>query len=284
MELAFPNLRRNQQTGSKPRCHLLTKGTDCEIAARLTSLIEPWGKVRLTDRWMPSGFERCAEAQLHSANELLPDRQDRENLRDWWLAISTERTATPNIDLASTCLVRGKEGLLLVEAKAHDAELRNEERGKPLADHASDDSRRNHDHIDLAIRAANVFLSDETKLTWSLSRDSHYQMSNRFALAWKLTELGIPVILAYLGFISCEEMGKGEKQRPVSSQEEWEEMVRVHSRPLFPDEVWNRELRVCGQSLIPIIRTWKQPLPVSKCDRSTCRKEEIRNPADGNPK
>ncbi len=233
---------------------------------------------------MPSGFERCAEAQLHSANELLPDRHDRENLRDWWLAISTERTATPNIDLASTCLVRGKEGLLLVEAKTHDAELRNEERGKPLADHASDDSRRNHDHIDLAIRAANVSLSEETKLTWSLSRDSHYQMSNRFAWAWKLTELGIPVILAYLGFIGCEEMRKGDKQRPISSQEEWEEMVHVHSRPLFPDEVWKRVWCVRGRSLVPIILTFHQPLPVSDCDGSTYRTDEARNPAGGDPK
>jgi hypothetical protein len=260
MELAFPMLHRNQQKGSKPRCHLLTKGTDSEVAARLTSLIEPWGKVRLSDHWMPSGFERCAEAQLASANELLPDLQCQETLRDWWLAISTERTATPNIDLASTCLVRGKEGLLLVEAKAHDAELRNEERGKPLKDHASDDSQRNHEHIDLAIRAANASLSVETKLRWSLSRDSHYQMSNRFAWAWKLTEIGIPVILAYLGFIGCEEMRKGDKQRPISSEEEWEEMLRVNSRPLFPGEVWNREWCVHGQSLIPIIRTSKQAL------------------------
>jgi len=260
MELAFPKLRRNQQKGSKPRCHLLTNGTASEVAARLTSLIEPWGDVRFTDCWMPSGFERCAEAQLHTANELIPDRQDRQALRDWWLAVSTEGTTTPNIDLASTCLVRGKQGLLLVEAKAHDAELRSEERGKQADNHSSNGSQRNHDHIDLAIRAASNSLSEATKLKWSLSRDSRYQMSNRFAWAWKLAELGIPVILAYVGFVGCEEMRKGKKQRPISSQEQWEDMVCDHSRPLFPDEVWNREWHVRGHSLIPIIRTSNQAL------------------------
>jgi len=260
MHVVFPQLGPKQQKGSKPRCHLLTHGTAPEIAARLTALIEPWGKVRSTDRWMPSGFERCAEAQLHLANDLIPDRRDRETLRDWWLAISKGETTTRNIDLASSCVVQGKEGLLLVEAKAHNYELGKEEEGKRLSKGCSNDSRTNQEHIALAIRAANASLSEETKLTWSLSRDSRYQMSNRFAWAWKLTELGIPVILAYLGFIGCEEMREGKKQRPIASQEEWAEMVRVHSRSLFPDEVWNRPWHVYGQSFIPIIRTTDQPL------------------------
>jgi hypothetical protein len=218
------------------------------------------GNVRSIDRWMPYGFERCAEAQLHSANKLLPHRLDRETLRNWWLATSKGKITTPNIDLASSCLVQGKEGLLLVEAKAHDYELRKEEQGKRLSKDCSNDSRSNHEQIALAIRAANASLSEETKLTWSLSRDSRYQMSNRFAWAWKLTELGIPVIVAYLGFIGCEEMREGKKQRPITSQEEWAGMVRVHSRSLFPDEVWNRAWRVHGQSFIPIIRTTDQRL------------------------
>jgi hypothetical protein len=86
-------------------------------------------------------------------------------------------------------------------------------------------------------------------------------MSNRFAWAWKLTEIGMPVILLYLGFVGCEEMRDGKKQRPIAGKEDWEEMLRVHSRPLFPFEVWNREWRIMGQSFIPLIRTANQPLP-----------------------
>ena len=82
----FPKLLRNQQKGSKPRCHLLTSGTTFEVAARLTKLIAPWGEVRSDDRWMPSGFEQCGEAQLHSADELIPDPEIRDALLNWWLA------------------------------------------------------------------------------------------------------------------------------------------------------------------------------------------------------
>ena len=260
MQVAFPQLGPRQQRGSKPRCHLLTHGDSSEIAARLTSLIEPWGIVQSTDRWMPSGFERCAEAQLHAAGEILPNRRDRELLRDWWLAIATDRVTTPNIDLASTCLVQGRAGILLVEAKAHDYELRKEEQGKKIDKNSSVDSNRNHEQIGLAIHAANRSLSEETKLRWSLSRDTHYQMSNRFAWAWKLAELGIPVILTYLGFIDCEEMRNGKTSQPIASLKEWEELVRDHSRPLFPSEVWNQQWKVQGQSFIPLIAATYQPL------------------------
>lgn len=92
------------------------------------------------------------------------------------------------------------------------------------------------------------------------SVDAEWKHVNyRFAWAWKLTELGIPVSLAYLGFISCEEMRKG-RQRPIASQEEWEELVRNHSGPLCPNEVWNQDWRVHGQSFIPVTLTSDQPL------------------------
>jgi hypothetical protein len=85
-------------------------------------------------------------------------------------------------------------------------------------------------------------------------------MSNRFTWAWKLAELGTPVILVYLGFVGYEEMNKGKSQRQVTGQKDWDEMVRAHSQPLFPVEVWNREWQVHGQSLIPLIRVCDQPL------------------------
>lgn len=69
----------------------------------------------------------------------------------------------------------------------------------------------------------------------------NYQMSNRFTWAWKLAELGTPVILVYLGFVGCEDMHKSKSQHQVTGQEDWDEMVRAHSQPLFPFEVWNRE-------------------------------------------
>ena len=45
-----------QRKGSKPRCHWLTHGDSQRVAARLTELIKPWGRVGADDRWMPEGF------------------------------------------------------------------------------------------------------------------------------------------------------------------------------------------------------------------------------------
>lgn len=267
--IRFPALRRNQQTGSKPRCHLLTSGKKDEVAARLTKLISPWGHVHTSDSWMPDGFTDCEEAQLHTAERIILDPRVRSALANWWLAFYGPRTTTPNWDLASTCTVQGRPGVLLVEAKAHDAELRNEERGKPLGSEdgrgVSIESRRNHVRIGACIQEASLALSGETKLPWAFSRDWNYQMANRFSWSWKLTELGLPVILVYLGFLACNEMQKGESQEAFSCERDWEQLVYDHSYYLFPRDVWNRELRVHGQSLIPLIRTWSLPL----CEEAT---------------
>ncbi len=263
--LRFPQLKEKQQTGSKVRCHLLTSGTKAEVAQRLTTLIRDFGEVLATDSWMPDGFTQCDEAQLHAAERIIPDLKLRASLLSWWLAVpGARRTTTPNWDIASTCSVHGRRGLLLIEAKAHDAELRNEERGKPLGAEdgkgVSIDSRRNHVKIGACIQDASLALSEQTQLVWALSRDWNYQMANRFAWAWKLTELGIPVILVYLGFIGCEEMRKGAAQRPIADKEDWQQMVHAHCKPLFPHEVWNQEWHVHGRSFIPLIRVAEQSL------------------------
>jgi hypothetical protein len=214
---------------------------------------------------MPDGFTQCDEAQLHTAERLVPDPQMRASLLSWWIAAPGKRkTTTPNWDIASTCTISGKRGLLLVEAKAHDAELRNEERGKPLGGEdnkgVSIESRRNHVRIGACIQESSLALSGQTCLAWALSRDWNYQMANRFSWAQKVVELGTPVILVYLGFIGCEEMREGTRQRPIESKDDWQEMVHEHSRHLFPRQVWNQEWQVHGQPLIPLIRTYNQSL------------------------
>ena len=42
----------------------------------------------------------------------------------------------------------------------------------------------------------------------------------------------------------------------ASSENNWQQMVEAHSRPLFPREVWNSEWHVHGQSFIPLVRTY----------------------------
>jgi hypothetical protein len=252
-------LRPNQRNGSKIRCHQLTHGSRDDVAKSLNLLTEPWGHVSpATDRWMPNGFDTIDEAQLGTAARLIPSEDHRQALLDWWLA-TAENANTPNWDIASTCVIDDKPGLLLVEAKAHDAELRNEEKGKELRPPVSINSRRNHLRIGACIQDANLALTGETGLPWALSRDWNYQISNRFTWSWKLTSLGISVILVYLGFLRADEMRK-PNQTPFTRPEDWEQLVRLHSAYLFPEEVWNRKWTLHDQLFIPIIKTLYLPL------------------------
>ena len=260
-------LKPKERRGSKPRCHLLTSGQPAEVAARLTALIDPFGSVNPDDSWMPEGFEDVEEAQLHKAPRLIAEPV-ASKLRDWWLAPGSHRALTPNFDIASTCSVAGTPGILLIEAKAHEAELLNECHGRkldsrPRRDGQMPDPRAlSHDTIGDAISEACAGLASATGLRLAISRDRCYQMSNRFAWAWKLTQLGIPVVLVYLGFLNCDEMRAHSD--PFASDAVWTRLVLEHSAPLFPETMWNRPWACNGQTLIPLVRSLEQPLPSAR--------------------
>jgi hypothetical protein len=249
----FARLRSKEQRGSKPRCHLLTHGTNEEVARRLTSLIDdPRGSVAACDSWMPIGFEATEEAQLHKAERLIRNPNDRLALRTWWLADPRPTSRTPNWDIVSTCSIDGQRGFLLIEAKAHQGELISEACGKKLH---KDSSEANHHRIGRAIDEANRGLELATKTEWRLSSARCYQMSNRFAWAWKLCTLGHPVALVYLGFIGAREM-----PRPFDRSVDWHNLVKQHSAPLFPTGIWGRSIGINGVTLLPLIRTSGQQL------------------------
>lgn len=257
MTLAFPELSARAQRGSTPRCHLLTNGAPEMVAARLTALGAPFATVRPTDEWMPRGFTDPGEAELDKAERLLrPDC--RRRLAEWWLPTGRQRARTPNFDIASTCSVGGGPGLLLVEAKAHDEELRKEAAGRQLPKDASAARKASHPAIGGAISKARKGLTAATHLEWKISRDCRYQMSNRFAWSWKLNELGIPVVLVYLGFLSAGEMT--DKGRPFADAKEWEALVRDHGKAVVPDEVWGRCWTVHDVDFVPLIASVVQPL------------------------
>ena len=244
MDSFLEKLKPDVRMGSKPRCHWLTHGAPGQVANRLNALAGPWGSVSADDHWMPEGFYRIQEAQLDKAARLLP-KQDRGKLRDWWLAVSRPNTRTPTWDIASTCTVDGHKGLLLVEAKAHTPELKTNDQVKG--------SLPNRERIAECIEEANAALADQTDLNWALSHKHRYQMANRFAWSWKLTELGYPVVLVYLGFLRAEEMRKGSEQTPLENHAEWECLVKAHSEPLFPAGVWDRQWCIRGQPFVPRI-------------------------------
>lgn len=186
--------------GSRLRCLMLSSLSEDQVANSLSELISPHATVQTTDFWRPRGFTDPSEPELCKTTEFLP-REICEEVSNWWLAVR-RRATTPVWDIAANCSVPGYEqkGIVIVEAKAHWKELSEE--GKKFG---TNTNKENHQRIGDAIQEANSGLG-ELRGDWNLTRDSHYQISNRFAWAWKLTQLGIPVVLVYLGFLNATEM------------------------------------------------------------------------------
>jgi hypothetical protein len=254
----------DKKRGSRPRAVLMMDGDRATVAARLTTMVALNG-VTLSDQdqWMPTGLPQLIggewdprpadEAILGKPNPLVgPAHQ--QVLQEWWLAVA-RRANMPNWDIASTCTIQGTPGLLLVEAKAHFKELGHASKSKP----GSDDSKLNHDRIGKAIDEACGAWQSTTNLPWGLSRDSHYQLSNRFAWAWKLATMGIPVVLVYLGFVNATDMA--DNRTLIGSADEWKRGMKAHAAGVVPDAIWESRADFNGVPVIPLLRAFHQPLP-----------------------
>jgi hypothetical protein len=251
-EQLLQRLLPNQRRGSKPRCHLLTHGDAPDVAERLSALLPPDGHVGGEHVWLPRGFDDLDEAKLGESPDFL-NGQQRETVTSWWLKVR-QNANTPNWDIASTCSVEDRPGLLLVEAKAHSSELSAVGKTKPQTPNGEE----NHSQIGRAIEEANDALN-RLRNGWALSRDSHYQMSNRFAWGWKLASMKVPVVLVYLGFLQAAEMSDCGK--PFNAAEDWSCVVRGHGNGIVPESVWDNRLDVEGTPLYVFIRSMHLDLP-----------------------
>jgi hypothetical protein len=242
-------LPERQRRGSRARCILLTSGSDQDVARRLSELAEPFASIDPDrDRWMPRGFADPAEARLGEALSLLSSER-REAIICWWLAVR-EHANTPNWDIASTATIDGTKGLVLVEAKAHEAEIKTH--GKPNKGRAE-----NHMRIEAACQEASTALNG-IQPEWALSVDRNYQLCNRFAWAWKLASLGVPVVLVYLGFLRAEEMR--DQGRPFANGDQWEHLVRGHSKGIAPASIWDTPVHIDGTPLYAKIHSMELSL------------------------
>ena len=241
--------------GSRPRAVLLADGSREHVAERLARIVDrPEVVFSPEDRWQPRGKPDVREAQLDKQLEdgavLLPGAM-RRRMRDWWLVDHRSgRARTATWDVASTCTISGKKGLLLVEAKAHSEELKKDDRcwAKGV----------NRTRIDRAIEEANVGLRELTGGPWELSTRHHYQLSNRFAWSWKLAMMGVPVVLLYLGFLNAREMQtEGDT---FQSENNWRDTLWAYCRGVVDESCWDRTLDVSGVPLMPLIGAIEQRL------------------------
>jgi hypothetical protein len=237
-KIHFENRKNREFKGSRFRCLLATQQPKLKVVAFLNSLVQPLANVGDEDWYMPEGFCKPDEARLGETSGFLTQKQ-REVVTVWWLT-ARHNANTPNWDIISTCTIDRRKGLVLVEAKAHAGELDPNDRCG-----ATDE--KNRQRIDTALGDANRELGEG----WALSIDSHYQLSNRFAWAWKIASLGVPVVLVYLGFLNANEMGQ-----PFTSHGAWERCLLMHAEGTVPRRVWISDpIRVNNTPLIPLIRS-----------------------------
>jgi hypothetical protein len=90
---------------------------------------------------------------------------------------------------------------------------------------------------------------------WHLSRDTHYQLTNRFAWAWTIAMLGVPVVLIYLGFLQANDMR--DEGAPFVSAADWDRLVRYHTAGIVPETAWERCFDIGSATVRPLIRSLK---------------------------
>jgi hypothetical protein len=119
-------------------------------------------------------------------------------------------------------------------AKAHANELK-------LDGKASRGDPDNQARIELAVSTANQRLN-ELLPGWNLTCSANYQLANRFAWAWKVASLGVPVILVYLGFLNANEMV--DQGTPFVNADTWCQRVVDYSRDSIPARAWDVDIPV----------------------------------------
>lgn len=227
--------------GSKYSIIKLVESPD--FIGKINKLILATGaKITIYDNWMPKSIRLDKEGELNDFLRYNFSQELSASITNWWLKVDA---TTPNWDLISTCSINGVKGILLVEAKAHVDEIKNEEKGKQLDHNASENSKKNHKKIGHAIDAASENLKTLVSEI-NISRDKCYQLSNRIAHAWWLANQGVPVVLVYLGFLNCDDMIDG-KRILFTKDEEWQECFSNHAKLVGADELIGKWVD-CGRS------------------------------------
>lgn len=182
----------------------------------------------------PKGRNDAAEYGLqafinkHNLAHTFPQLNDF-NFNNWWMPSGGK---APTWDMLSLCQINGKEGILLVEAKAHVGEFSKS--GKPaLREGCSSGSYTNHTKIEHCIQDACNHLKSSYN-GFHISVNQHYQLSNRIAFAWQLQQLNVPVVLLYLGFT-----GDTYFKDYFKDGHHWKSEFRKYTSGVIPDTFIN---------------------------------------------
>src|SRR3990172_465356 len=231
----------------------------------LNAMLEPTGaRISDSDSAMPTGWSNPKEARLETFGpRYMPDAAPWASLLKWWLRNPTGAN-TPNWDLAATCRIRERRGLVLVEAKAHSFEVSTS--GKRIRSDASSRSKENHIQITNAIEQAREALAAQEPGV-GISTKSSYQLSNRVAHAWWLAHHGIPVVLVYLAFLNDERMA--DQGLPIKDDQDWRRWFWSHARESLPESFGERWLSCGPASLFLALRARDMPVGYGEATTET---------------
>ena len=167
--------------------------------------------------------------------------------RKWWISHAGNR---PNWDLICRITDGTSDGLLLVEAKAHEGEM-SEQNRKSQPDPSNPNSVANARQIRHVLQQTNSAMGRLGFGAFGLSADHHYQLSNRIAYAYKLATLGLPVILMYLGFV-------GDRYFPtdwIRSPDHWQRLIEGYLQGVVPLGLPERTVSTGSGSLVMVVRS-----------------------------
>lgn len=186
------------------------------------------GGVSITqeDTRRPFGHHDSKEWRIRNfCKQFCHDRFDQELISKWWPG---GRARPPMWDLISTCRVDERQGILLVEGKAHEGECSYA--GKKLKPSASVRSKANHQQIIACLNEAQDGLNIAFDGIFNLGTESHYQLTNRIAHLWKLASCGIPAVLLYLGFTGDTYF----KHDYLVDADHWQRVMGAYMRGVIP--------------------------------------------------
>lgn len=248
-------LKHRDFKGSRYRFLLMTHQPQAHFAHQLQTILGSEIKLPEPDniQCAPQGFLKPEEVLFNRDVRFL-ELDQRKKLLDWWLASWTQNTKTPHWDLIVKTKLQytdpdckqtePRNALILFEGKAHYGELGEKDNTK-----ANGENRK---QINLALAEATEQLNTlfpEGGQKFNLTSNHHYQLSNRFAFAWKLADMGIPVVLVYLGFLNCNEMHANKEDHMFTRREEWLADLQKYGQKTVPESIWGRTLNVNGTPL-----------------------------------
>jgi len=246
------NKEDNIEWDAGSRMHVLDWVESSGFQSELQHMVDAAG-FQVGTIWRPKGRDAHTESVLVGVEDRFLQPDQRKALQEWWI-VHCRGSKFPTWDLVASAIgPGGKPALILVEAKAHSAELKPDGKAKAVRETKEQQQRtdENHARIAAAILEASQALASNLPSV-ALSADANYQFANRVAFSWKLASLGIPVVLIYLGFIGDDEIAtKGR----LMVDEDWRRAFVDHAALHFPEAHLNKPITTNCAPFWVVLRT-----------------------------